>query len=198
MEAKEVQGICSCCGAGLKWPVIYQGKVWGHDCLETHLGTSDWKYALRDGKVDEETLRLRKEKHEADLAKWKAEANQRQAVREASLARLTEIEASPLVLELVKAFKITPEYNYWQYSSQSFLASLFSQVFNQGHLTVRQVEALAKKLKHKLSDLDVTLTTKPVTFDSTEGWMKAEAFLLANRPGHTHYVIEHLRKLRRF
>jgi hypothetical protein len=53
----ESQGICSNCGASLLYPVLYAGRIWGRDCLATHLGVAHWQLALRsrDGRMELDT-----------------------------------------------------------------------------------------------------------------------------------------------
>ena len=153
MNPEDYTAICNKCGAALKYPLMWQGKVWGGDCLDTHMGTSIWQRAVVGNVIDEAKLaQLKAERADAE-ARYAEETAQRSSWKQLTAARLEYIKAHPvamILLEKVKSFK--PNY----YRPLSFHADLLYSLFTKGYLSAGQLAAL--KLKDQY---DPAIANKP-------------------------------------
>lgn len=182
MNPEEVTGICSCCGQALKYSHLYAGKVWGGQCLATHLGCSVDQLRFKGKELDTERMAAEKlsyeQRREAHLA-------QQRFIKEVAEPRLAALAACPLVIALVQSFNPKHCFGYSQ-SAATFRADILWKLFERGSLSEKQVAAVAKSLRYTLTEADATLTERVKT-DGADSAMAVQQLIIKHNPSAFRY-----------
>jgi hypothetical protein len=182
MNPEEVTGICSCCGQALKYSHLYAGKVWGGQCLATHLGCSVDALRFKGKELDTERMAAEKLSYEQ---RREAHLEQQRFIKEVAEPRLAALAASPLVIQLVQSFNPAHHFGY-ALSSATFRASILCQLFEKGSLSDKQLAAVAKSLRYSLTEADATLTERVKT-DGADSSYAVQQLIIKHNPAAGRY-----------
>lgn len=182
MNPEEVTGICSCCGQALKYSHLYNGKVWGGQCLATHLGCSVDALRFKGRELDTERMAAEQRAYQQ---RREAHLEQQRYIKEVAEPRLAALAASPLVITLVQSFNPAHHFGY-MLSAATFRASILCQLFEKGSLSDKQLAAVAKSLRYKLTDADATLTERVKT-DGADSSMAVQQLIIKHNPAAGRY-----------
>jgi hypothetical protein len=188
MNPEEVTGICSCCGQALKYSHLYAGKVWGGQCLATHLGCSVDALRFKGKELDTERMAAEQRTYQQ---RREAHLEQQRIIKEVAEPRLAALAANPLVIQLVQSFDPKQSWGY-QRSTASFRCSILFQLFENGSLSEKQVAAVAKSLRYTLTDADATLTQRIKT-DGADSSMAVQLLITKHNPEAARFIWNELR-----
>jgi hypothetical protein len=182
MNPEEVTGICSCCGQALKYSHLYAGKVWGGQCLATHLGCSVDALRFKGKELDTERMAAEQRTYEQ---RREAALERQRFIKEVAEPRLAALCASPLVIELVKSFNPKHHFGY-ALQGAKFRANILRQLFENGSATERQLEAVARYLRYELTEADAELT-KRIPTDGTDSSYAMQMLIVKHNPAAGRY-----------
>jgi hypothetical protein len=174
MDPLEVTGICSCCGQALKYSHIYNGKVWGGQCLATHLGCTPAELIIKDGKVDAKAMADRKANAEAIRQDIRAKADYAEAVARPRFQMLAQLPVVKAIGADLAKMGTDRAFSYRQ-GSYSFKCSVLLQLFSKGFLSDRQLASVAKSVGHKLTEADHQATSYQPQFKWADLHIQNEA-----------------------
>jgi len=182
MNPEEVTGICSCCGQALKYSHLYAGKVWGGQCLATHLGCSVDALRFKGKELDTERMAAEQRTYQQ---RREAHLEQQRIIKEVAEPRLAALAACPLVIALVQSFNPKHCFGYPQ-SAATFRADILWKLFERGSLSEKQVAAVAKSLRYTLTEADAILTERVKT-DGADSSMAVQQLIIKHNPAASRY-----------
>lgn len=192
MNPEDVTGICSCCGQALKYSHLYAGKVWGGQCLATHLGCSVDALRFKGKELDTERMAAEKRSFEQ---RREAALERSRYIKEVAEPRLAALCASPLVIALVQSFSSKQSWGY-QRGTASFRCSILFQLFENGSVSEKQLAAVAKSLRYSLTEADAHLTQRIKT-DGTDYSMAVQELITKHNPQAAMFIWNDLRAANR-
>lgn len=182
MNPEEVTGICSCCGQALKYSHLYAGKVWGGQCLATHLGCSVDALRFKGRELDTERMAAEQRAYQQ---RREAHLEQQRLIKEVAEPRLAALCASPLVIELVKSFN--PKFSFgYPRQAANFRCSLLCKLFQYGSVSQKQLDAMARCLRRDLTEADCTLLERIPT-EGTDWTYALQQLIIKHNPAAGRY-----------